>query len=317
VGRPAIAILPGMGRPRARDALDAALHGASAHLGGLHTVTEGGREAVVSVSLIPLGTPARGIDGVLVAAVDVSERTRLEAELHEQHARSVEARDRLRAVIEVVTHELRTPLTSVLGYARLLHDRVNAPEERRAHWAALVIDKARLMARQIDEVTDVARLGSARFTLDRQPCHVGGLVHRIAAEFATTVESHQVRVDADTDLPLVSADADRLEQVLTTLLSNAVKYWPDGGLIEVAVVRDSPGVRVDVVDHGPGVPAELADRVFEPFYRRPTDAARSVPGTGLGLAVSRGIIEAHGGRLWVEPTRGGGATFRFTLPAAV
>jgi PAS domain S-box-containing protein len=316
VGRPVIAILPVLGRPRPRDALAAALHGASGHLGGMSTRTEGGREAVLSMSLIPLGTPSRGIDGVLLAALDVSERARLEAELREQHARSLEARDRLRAVIEVVTHELRTPLTSVLGYARLLHDRPNAPEDRRLHWAGLVTDKARLMARQVDEVTDVARLGSARFTLERRPCDIGALVRQVVTEFAAAADTHTFDVTVAGGLPALPVDHDRLEQVLTNLLANAVKYWPDGGRVQIDVLRDPIGVRVDVIDHGPGVPAELADRIFEPFYRGPDEATRALPGTGLGLAVSRGIVETHGGLLWVDPTPGGGATFRFTLPAA-
>jgi PAS domain S-box-containing protein len=314
VGRPAIAILTALGRPRAHDALVAALHGASGHLGSVHSLTEGGRDAVLSLSIIPLGDPSRGIDGVLLAARDVSERARLEAELREQHARSLEARDRLRAVIEVVTHELRTPLTSVLGYARLLHDRPNAVEERRVHWAALVLDKARQMARQVEEMTDVARLGSARFRLQRHPCDLGALVRRVTADYAAPSGVHVLDVYVAADLPVLSLDADRMEQVLTNLLGNAVKFWPEGGHVAVTVSGDPAGVRVDVADHGPGVPADLADRVFEPFYRAPDAAARGIPGTGLGLAVSRGIVEAHGGRMWLEPTPGGGATFSFTIP---
>jgi len=314
IGRPIIAILASLGRPRARDALEAALHGASGHLGGVRMSTPEGAESVLSISLIPLGSPSRGVDGVLLALLDVSERSRLEAELREQHARSLEARDRLRAVIEVVTHELRTPLTSVLGYARLLHDRPNAAEERRVHWAALVTDKARLMARQVDEVTDVARLGSAQFALERTPTDVGALVSRVASEFADTCASHTFKLNVMPELPAVGVDRDRIEQVLTNLLANAVKYWPDGGEIALSVVRDPSGVRVEVADRGPGVSPETADRLFEPFYRGTDEHTRAVPGTGLGLTVSRGIVEAHGGHMWVDPTPGGGATFRFTLP---
>ncbi len=317
IGRPAIAVLPSLGRPRARDALAAALHGAPGHLGAVHAVGEGGREEILSLSIIPLGDPARGIEDVLLAVQDVSERARLEAELREQHARALEARDRLRAVVEVVSHELRTPLTSVLGYARLLQDRPEATDERRGHWVALVLDKARLMARLVDEVTELARLGSESMTLKREPEDMGALVRRAAAEIEATAEAHSFAVEVEPGLPVVPVDTDRVAQVLTNLLTNAVKFWPEGGTVQIRVCMDPEGVRVDVADRGPGIPLDQAERVFEPFYRIESEASRGVAGTGVGLAVSRGIVDAHGGRIWVEPNPGGGALFRFTLPTTV
>lgn len=315
VGRPILAILPALGRPMARDALGGALRGASTHLGRLTTDTEGDRHVVISLSLIPLGDPTRGIHGVMLAATDVSERARLEAELRAQNARALDARDRLRAVVEVVSHELRTPLTSVLGYARLLHDRPEADAARRAHWATLVIDKARLMARLVDEVTDLARLGSARMSLERIALDMAALARQVGADTTAQSGRHEVVVLEGEGVPRVWADAGRMTQVLTNLVGNAVKFWPDGGTITIAVASMPEGVRVDVEDRGPGVPAELAEHIFEPFYRAQSDATRDVPGTGLGLAVSRGIVEAHGGRLWHEAPPGGGARFSLVLPA--
>jgi signal transduction histidine kinase len=109
-------------------------------------------------------------------------------------------------------------------------------------------------------------------------------------------------------------DRDRMSQVLTNLLTNAVKFWPEGGTIEVSAETEPAAIRIDVVDRGPGVPRDEAERIFEPFYRVQDASTRSVPGTGLGLAVSRGIVEAHGGRLWVDPVPGGGSCFRLVLP---
>jgi PAS domain S-box-containing protein len=314
LGRPVIAVLPALGRPRGRDALEAALHGASAHLGRFATATEGGREVVVSLSLIPLAHPVRGLQGVLLAAIDVSARARLEEELRQQHAKAVEARDRLQEVVEVVSHELRTPLTSVLGYARLLQDRPDAEPERREHWAQLVTDKARLMARLVDEVTDLARLGSARMALDCHPTDIGVLVRQAALETGAMSDRHDVQVRVEPDLGDVPVDRDRMAQVLSNLLGNAVKFWPEGGLIRVRVAPDPAGVRIEIEDAGPGVPADAGDRIFEPFYRAAAVGGREVPGTGLGLAVSRGIVEAHGGRLWHESPAGGGARFVMVLP---
>ncbi len=316
IGRPAIAVLPALGRPRARDSLLAALRGAPGHLGALRAEGEGGREETLSVTIIPLGDPARGIENVLLAVEDISERAMLEAELREQHAQALEARDRLRAVVEVVSHELRTPLTSVLGYARLLADRPDASDERRSHWVSLVLEKSRLMARLVDEVTELARLGSERITVTRAPADPGAEVERAVKDFASTCETHDVELEVEPGLPLVSLDRDRFAQVLTNLLSNAAKFWPDGGTIRVKVGADPDGVRVDVADRGPGIPEELSEKIFEAFYRIETEATRGVPGTGVGLSVSRGIVEAHGGRIWVDGNLGGGSVFRFTLPTS-
>jgi signal transduction histidine kinase len=293
-----------------------ALHGTPGHLAGVRLAAADGREATGSVALIPLGDTSSGIVGVVLAVQDVTERLRLESELRSQHARTMEASERLRSVVEVITHELRTPLTSVLGYARLLHDRPGAEEQKRLYWAGLVIEKARMMARLVDEITDLARLGSARFTLENSPADLGGLVRDVTAAFEPHLLGHTVEVTVEQDLPPVALDRDRLGQVLQNLLSNAAKYWPGPGAIRVRVLRDEAGLRVEVTDRGPGVPAHLAERAFEPFFRAGDEATRAVPGTGVGLAVARGIVEAHGGRIWLEPAAGGGTTAAFTLPVA-
>jgi PAS domain S-box-containing protein len=318
VGRPALAALPVLGRPRARDAMEAALRGTPAHLGVARTVDRAGKEQDLSLSLIPLGDPSRGVAGIVVIVIDVTERARLEAELREQNARAIEARDRLRAVVEVVSHELRTPLTSVLGYARLLQDRPDAPQERRAHWAGVVIEKARMMARLVDEITDLARLGSARFALRRAPMDLGALLRRVAADTAALSPRHSFDVAVEPGLPEVWLDAGRIEQVLGNLFSNAVKFWPEGGVVSVTARPDpkQDHVEVAVADQGPGVPPDQAERIFEPFQRAGDALTRQIAGSGLGLAVSRGIVEAHSGRIWMEPGPAGGAVFRFTLPVS-
>lgn len=327
VGRPAVAALPVLGRPRAMDALEAALRGAPAHLGIGRWVDRQGQELSLNLSLIPLGDPSRGVAGVVVIVIDVTERARLEAELRARNLRLSDARDRLRMVVEVVSHELRTPLTSVLGYARLLYDRPEAEPARRVHWAGVVIEKARLMARLVDEVTDLARLGAARFSLRRAPTDLADLARAAAAEMATVSPAHRVEVEAAAGLPRVWLDRDRIQQVLGNLFANAVKHWPEGGTVKVEIRPDPeaarpdavraapPWLQVRVLDRGPGIPAEETEAIFTPFHRLQA-ASGGTPGTGLGLAVSRGIVEAHGGRIWVEARPGGGSIFCFTLPTA-
>jgi PAS domain S-box-containing protein len=315
VGRPLLAVVPVLGRPRPRDALEVALHGTPGQLSGLRLTGTRGQEVTVGLSLIPLGDPSHGVSGVLLAAQDVTERLRLETELRAQHARAMEASERLRNVMEVITHELRTPLTSVLGYARLLHDRPAAEEQKRIYWAGLVTEKARLMARLVDEITDLARMGSTRFSLDATPVDLGIVVRDVAVAFEPHANGHAIEVTVQQGLPSVPCDRDRIAQVLQNLLGNAAKYWPGRGAIRLRVVREGAAVRVDVTDRGPGIPPDLAERVFEPFFRASDDASRAVPGSGVGLAVARGIVESHGGRIWIEAPAGGGTTVAFTLPA--
>ncbi len=318
VGRAAIAVLPVLGRPRARDAMEAALRGTPGHLSLVRGADPHGLEQSLGLSFIPLGDPSRGVVGIVILVLDITERARLEAELRAQNARALEARDRLRAVVEVVSHELRTPLTSVLGYARLLHDRLDAPPGSRARWGELVLDKARLMARLVDEISDLARLGSANFVLRREAVDLVAFLRETVDDLSTLSDRHPILLTLQVGSSRLSIDRDRIAQVLGNLVANAVKYWPEGGEIVLTLRRSGERIpaslEIGVADRGPGIAPELAERIFEPFFRGPEGQARQVSGTGLGLAVSKGIVEAHGGRIWMEPNPGGGAVFRFTLP---
>lgn len=331
IGRHAISVIPDLGRPNARDVLEAALRGAPGNVGRIR-LGEGTEEATHSLAVIPLDVagsgpgPGSGAPGILLSLQDVSTRAHLERQLRAEGDRAREARDRLRSAIEVITHEIRTPLTSVLGFARLLHDRPDADRERIEHWSSQVIDKARLMARLMKEVTELARVGSG-FALARNPFDLPTLARTVATDVGSRAERHEIDVWVAEGVPQIMADEDRIEQVLVNLLNNAIKFWPAGGNIEVRIIpsaisadsngpsSEDPAVDVAVVDHGPGVPHDAVERIFEPFQRLvEAGEVGGVPGTGLGLAVCREIIEAHGGSIRCEPTPGGGATFRFRVP---
>jgi len=312
VGRPALTVLPFLGRSRARDALQAAQRGVPGHLSNLRLTDRAGRPTreVYSVTLIPIAD-AGGGGGIVMALQDATARARLEAELRQQSQHANEARERLRAVVEVVSHELRTPLTSVLGYAHLLHDRPDAEAERRAEWAVLVIEKARVLSRQIDEITDLARLGSVSFALKRTSIDLAEVVRGVAADVRTQA-SADVVVAAPRRGVRVVADRDRVVQVLANLVGNAVKYGPVDRPIRITLGGDAETATVAVIDDGATIPPADAARIFEPFVRL---AATGTRGSGLGLAVARGIVEAHGGRLWHAAAEDGrGNAFHFTLP---
>lgn len=313
VGRPALTVLPFLGRARARDALQAAQRGLPGHLSNLRLTDRAGRprREVFSVTLIPIADPLGG-GGIVMALQDATARARLESELRQQGQHANEARERLRAVIEVVSHELRTPLTSVLGYAHLLHDRPDADAARRAEWSALVIDKARVLSRQIDEITDLARLGSVSFALERTAIDLVEVARAVAADVRAQAPGAEVVVEAPRRPVRLAADRDRIVQVLANLVGNAVKHGPPDRPIRVTVAGDAETAEVAVLDDGLTIPPADAARIFEPFVRLAASGSR---GSGLGLAVARGIVEAHGGRLWHAPGPGGrGNAFRFTLP---
>jgi PAS domain S-box-containing protein len=309
VSRPLVAVVPELGTPAAREVLQMALRGAPGNLGTIQSITAGGDHASLSLSVVPVGSVA----GLMLVARDVTERSRLEAELRARHAQAAEARDRLRTVVEVVSHELRTPLTSILGFAQLLEDRVDAPAEQRQRWAGVVAEKARLMARLVGEITDLARLGSERFALNVTEVDVPQLVERVVADLRSGLEDRTVRVTTEASPP-ISADPERLEQVVVNLVNNAVKFSPQLAPVDVAVSRTGEGLAISVMDRGPGVADSERGHIFTAFYRSPT-VPDNVGGTGLGLAVCRGIVEAHGGRIEVRDRTGGGSIFRVILPA--
>jgi PAS domain S-box-containing protein len=216
-------------------------------------------------------------------------------------------------VISTVSHELRSPLTSVKGYTSLLLNR----------WDRLGDDQKRMMLEQVhhdaDRVTrlvtellDISRLESGRLVLRRQMVDLVGLVNGVLGKVRMTERTLSADVDFPDNFPRVYADPDKIEQVLTNLVENAAKYADPGSMRVLGDVVDGQ-VTVAVADKGEGIPDSDLPRVFTKFFRR---AETRPTGSGLGLWISRGLVEAHGGRLVVESEVGRGSVFRFTLPIA-
>jgi PAS domain S-box-containing protein len=217
-------------------------------------------------------------------------------------------------LISIISHELRTPMTSILGYSKLLVDRPDADLERRARWAELILDKSRLLTQLVNEVLDLSRLNMQRLDLHLEPTDLAALAHRVADELRVTTTRHIIRVEADENLPPVPADLHRMDQMLTNLVTNAIKYSPDGGEITLSVARDDTWLTLSVSDEGMGIAPEHHERIFEPFFRVDHSTTRNVYGTGLGLSLVRGIAEAHGGDVSIQSAVGEGTTFRVRLP---
>lgn len=224
------------------------------------------------------------------------------------------AEETKRQMIADVAHELRTPISIVRAGLEGLRDGVLEPTQE--NFAALH-DKVLLTTRLVADLQELALADAGALSLHLAPCDLRTVLERIRATIGVELEDDEVRllVEVADDLPPVLADAQRVEQVLLNLLSNAIRYTPPGGTIRVIARREkAQSVEVSVCDTGPGLSSEDLAHAFDRFWR--ADKARTCGGAGLGLAIAKALVEAHGGRIWAENAEGGGACFRFTLKVA-
>jgi signal transduction histidine kinase len=233
-------------------------------------------------------------------------------------ASALEAAERRRiALISDVAHELRTPLATIEGYTEGLLDGVVAPG---AETWALLHDEAGRLRRLVQELQELSRAEARQLPLQQRPCSPEELadqaIRRIAPQFAE--KGVTLTTDAPAELPAVRADADRIIQVLLNLLGNALRYTPPGSAVQVRAERQNDAVTFHVADSGIGIAPEHLPHVFERFYRVDKARSRALGGSGIGLTISRAIVEAHDGQIWAASDGvGQGAIFSFTLPIAM
>ncbi len=226
--------------------------------------------------------------------------------------------DRMKSTfVSVVSHELKTPVALIKGYASTL-------QRTDAHWDAKTVsdslkvieDESDRLGELIDNLLDASRAQAGSFKVVRVELDIDQLVTDAVARFRPQAPRHRLVAEVPADLPLVYADHARITQVLSNLLSNAVKYSPDGGDVRVSSRVAPSEVIISVSDPGPGIPESDQPQLFSRFHRLENALTRRTPGTGLGLYLSKSIVEAHGGRIWVESDGQHGSTFRFSLPRA-
>ena len=279
-----------------------------------------GAQGAVGVLGVMPSDPSRFNDVEQRALIDVFanqigsalERARLAEQAQQAHLQ-VEAERLRNSLLSSVSHDLRTPLSVITGSASALLESESAltPEARR-DLIETVQEEAQRLNRLVRNLLDMTRLESGAVKVAKEWQEVEGIVGAVLSRLDDQLRGRRVDVRFPPDLPLVPIDGVLVEQVFINLLENAAKYSPEGSPIEISAHRDEGNVVVEIADRGPGIPEKLVDKIFEKFYRLPREHGGG--GAGLGLAICRGIIEAHGGRVWAGNRDGGGAVFRFTLP---
>jgi two-component system phosphate regulon sensor histidine kinase PhoR len=223
-----------------------------------------------------------------------------------------------------VSHELKTPLTAIQGFAETLLGGALEDADNNRRFVEIIRDHATRMAALTSDLLKLSQIEAGRLDMEVRPVQLADLISRCIETVRLRAEQKQLSlaVECPTSVPLVSADPQHLRDVLENLLNNAVQYTPSGGRVVVTAAPEpatdgaQPAVVVTVADTGIGIPEAHQHRVFERFYRVDRDRSREVGGTGLGLAITKHIVEAHGGRIWLESEVGAGSRFHFTIPAA-
>ncbi len=302
IGRFSHALIPTADLAVASQAHLAALSGETAKA-TYRVVTKDGRELWLEVVKQAIRDPASGAPlAVQAVSRDISERVEHER-LREQF-------------VSTVAHELRTPLSAVYASLRLLaSDRLAEDPQASRRILDIAVTNTDRLARLIDDLLEFERLKSGRAVMDLEACNAENLLLQVEDTMAPIAEKAGVTLDvALTSLPL-RADPDRVIQVLLNLVGNAIKFSPPGGPVRVRAWAEGDFARFTVEDEGRGIPAAMHGWIFERFHQVKSADSRDKGGAGLGLAISRGLVEAHGGRIGVVSQEGKGSTFWFTLPA--
>jgi two-component system sensor histidine kinase KdpD len=243
------------------------------------------------------------------------ERVRL-ADEAQQARLQIETEQLRNSLLSSVSHDLRTPLATITGAASsLMDDEAELEPATRHEMAQAIYEEANRLNRLLRNLLDMTRLESGALQVNRESQPLEEVIGAALSRLEEALADRVVNIQLPDDLPFVPIDSVLIEQVFINLLENALKYTPPDRPIDLSASTDGTVVILAVADHGPGLPVGDEQRIFEKFYR--ARAAQNGSGVGLGLTICRGIIEAHGGRIWAENRSGGGAVFRFTLPIKV
>jgi two-component system, OmpR family, sensor histidine kinase ResE len=215
-----------------------------------------------------------------------------------------------------VSHELRTPISMLQGYSEAIVDDIAESQEEKREMAKVIYDESLRMGRLVNELLDLARMEAGHIQLTMEEVNLEAFINRIIHKFQGLAKENGIylRAEMEDSLESFTMDPDRIEQVLTNLIDNAIRHTPSDGSVILSAYLDEKGIRMEVKDSGSGIPEEDLPFVFERFYKADKARTRGRAGTGLGLAIAQNIIEAHHGHISVNSKMGQGTTFSFILP---
>jgi signal transduction histidine kinase len=218
--------------------------------------------------------------------------------------------------IDTLSHELKTPLTSIIAAAGLLEEELqDTADESHRRLMQTIIRNSNSLESRLTELLNIVKTGSGKLQLQFEPVDVKSVILGTCMQISPLMHNKGQKLNTELPdfVPIIQADGQRLEQVLLNLMNNATKFTPDGGTITVRIKKQESGLVIEVADNGIGIAKDQQDRLFKPYSRLHADRQQH-PGLGLGLALSKQVIELHGGKIWVDSDKGKGAVFSFFLP---
>jgi PAS domain S-box-containing protein len=264
----------------------------------------------ISAEVIEIG----GVPCVIAVSTDITERK--QAQARQREAENLRELDRLRTeLLANISHELRTPLSSIKGFATVLleyEDKLKRPEKR--EYLETIDKNTDRLVELIEQLLDMSRLGAGMLPINKSPTSISELFQEVLAEVQVRAPAHRFTLDLPARLPRAHIDARRIHQVLDNLTNNAVKHSRAGTEITLSACKKGDEILVAVIDQGTGIPKNILPRVFERLFSSGKRHMAGTSGAGLGLSICKGLVEAHGGRIWIESEEGKGTTCFFTLP---
>ena len=274
------------------------------------TKREDGDTIYLSLSVSPITDAEGNIVGFLRIAKDITEKKRYEERLNEL--------DKLKSdFVSNVSHELRTPLTAIKGSVDNMLDGLTGDlNEKQNRYLVRIKSNADRLARLINDLLDLSRI-EAGIKLKRTSLSLPTLAREVTESLGPMAAEKRITFEIEcADKNVIAwVDPDRIAEILTNLLGNAIKFTPTDGKVTVSLVQNGEWVKISVTDTGPGIPPDNASRIFDKFYQVSQPEQQKVEGTGLGLSIAKALVEIHGGKIWVESQAGRGSIFSFTLPS--
>jgi PAS domain S-box-containing protein len=303
VGRMSYELILPEDMPIATEAHMAALMGAAPRPTVYRVRNQAGAPVWLEVIKMIVPNPKTGAIQVQSISRDVSERMAIER-----------MKDQF---LGILSHELRTPINAIMGFGSVLDDEIVGPlNERQKGFTRKLLHGAEQLLALVNDLLDMSRIQAGKFSITPAPMRVSEVLERTLPALALLSSQRGLRLESELapDLPVLTADVQRVSQVVANLLTNAIKFTPEGGTITVRATLKGASVRLEVQDTGIGIAAEDLDKLFVPFSQLDMSSTRSVRGDGLGLSITKALVEAHGGALGVESVPAVGSTFWFDLP---